>query len=215
MRTDSHSKNRLLNFLLRFVALRYSDGVYIARHSVLGAKIEIGTGSRINGPVFVRGTGKLTIGNYCAFGHEIRFITSNHSTGVVAMQHQLQRQLGVQVLHAGKKNIRVGNGAWVGDRAMIMAGVEIGNGAVIGAGSVVTKDVAPYSICAGNPARQVGDRFEPNLRDALDATAWWNWDAKQLRRAKKLFEVDLTGMEAIAAINFIKETVTLVNDEAT
>ena len=67
------------------------------------------------------------------------------------------------------------NDVWVGLGAIIKAGVHIGNGAVIGSGSVVTHDVPPYEIWAGNPARKIKDRFSKDIANKIQTTEWWNY----------------------------------------
>jgi phosphonate metabolism protein (transferase hexapeptide repeat family) len=79
--------------------------------------------------------------------------------------------------------VTIGHDAWVGRAAIILPGRTIGTGAVVGAGAVVTKDVAPYTIVAGNPARIVRPRFEAHIAARLLALAWWEWPHRQLRRA--------------------------------
>lgn len=74
----------------------------------------------------------------------------------------------------------IGCDVWIGDRAMIKMGVTVGHGAVVGMGAVVTKDVAPYSIVVGNPARHIRYRFEPELIGELLALEWWNFDDEKL-----------------------------------
>ena len=71
---------------------------------------------------------------------------------------------------------------------MILSGVTIGDGAVVGAGSVVTKDVPPYSICAGNPARHIRFRFPPEVIEALLRIAWWNWPQETLAAAMPMLQ---------------------------
>ena len=68
---------------------------------------------------------------------------------------------------------KIGNDVWIGDNAMIRAGVTIADGAVVGMGSVVTKDIGPYEIWAGNPARLIRKRFEDETIEAICATQWW------------------------------------------
>lgn len=68
----------------------------------------------------------------------------------------------------------IGSDVWIGYRAIIMQGVTVGHGAVVGAGSVVTRDVPPYAIVAGSPARLIRYRFEEQLREALLASRWWD-----------------------------------------
>lgn len=78
-----------------------------------------------------------------------------------------------------KGDVVIGNDVWVGYGAVIMSGVTIGDGAVIGAKSVVTKDVMPFSIVAGNPAKEVKKRFSSEVINKLLELQWWNWeDAK-------------------------------------
>ena len=75
----------------------------------------------------------------------------------------------------------IGNDVWIGAKAIIRSGVTIGDGAVIGAGAVVTKDVPPYAIVAGVPAKIIRYRFDEELRKALLAAKWWDRDMTELR----------------------------------
>lgn len=93
------------------------------------------------------------------------------------------------------KRVVVGSDVWIGYRAVIMQGITIGHGAVIGAGAVVTRDVEPYSIVAGQPARHLRFRFDDELRAALLASQWWTRDdatlaacAQEIRDPKKFLE---------------------------
>ena len=76
------------------------------------------------------------------------------------------------------KLVDIGNDVWIGANVLIMPGVNIGHGAVIGAGSVVVKDVEPYSIIAGVPAKSIKKRFENDIIDKLLDKQWWNWDER-------------------------------------
>lgn len=75
----------------------------------------------------------------------------------------------------------IGNDVWIGFRALILSGVTIGDGAVIGAGAVVIHDVPPYSVVAGNPARIMRYRFEPEKIEQLLKLRWWQWDIELIR----------------------------------
>ena len=77
---------------------------------------------------------------------------------------------------------RIGNDVWIGERALIKAGVSIGDGAVIGMGAVVTKDVPPYAIVGGNPARLIRMRFSDPVIDGLLRLKWWDLSEDELRR---------------------------------
>ena len=72
---------------------------------------------------------------------------------------------------------------WIGHGAFVMPGVTVGDGAVIAAGAIVTKDVEPYAIVGGNPARPLKRRFAPDIAARLEALAWWDWDHERLRGA--------------------------------
>jgi phosphonate metabolism protein (transferase hexapeptide repeat family) len=77
---------------------------------------------------------------------------------------------------------RIGHDTWIGHGAIIMPGVTVGNGAVIGAGAVVTRDVAPYTVCAGVPARSIRDRCAPVIAQRLERIAWWDWSHEVIRQ---------------------------------
>jgi acetyltransferase-like isoleucine patch superfamily enzyme len=77
----------------------------------------------------------------------------------------------------------IGHDVWIGERAIIKQGVSVGTGAVIGMGSVVTRDVDPYAIVGGVPARMIRGRFPPPLAQRLLESAWWTLDDQTLRRA--------------------------------
>jgi virginiamycin A acetyltransferase len=76
----------------------------------------------------------------------------------------------------------VGNDVWLGERATILPGVLIGDGAIVASLAVVSRDVEPYAVVAGNPARQVRRRFDPATIERLLAVAWWNWPAEKITR---------------------------------
>jgi virginiamycin A acetyltransferase len=87
---------------------------------------------------------------------------------------------------ASKGNVTIGNDVWIGTKSLILSGVTIGDGAVIGAGSVVTKNVQPYAIVAGNPAKQIRLRFDQETIDNLLKIRWWDWDLNRIREKMPL-----------------------------
>src|SRR5690606_34906521 len=91
-----------------------------------------------------------------------------------------------------KGPIVVGNDVWIGMRSTILSGVTIGNGAVIAAGSVVTRDVPPYTIVGGMPARQIRERVDAATAQALQAIAWWDWSDEAIRRHRDDFYLPVT-----------------------
>lgn len=113
---------------------------------------------------------KLTIGNYCSIAPEVIFIPgSEHNINTVSTYPFKVKILKTEEFEANSKgNIVVGNDVWIGCRATILSGVNIGQGAIVAAGSVVTKDVPPYSIVAGVPAKVVKYRFSDELISELN-----------------------------------------------
>ena len=81
-----------------------------------------------------------------------------------------------------KGDIVIGNDVWIGYEAVIMAGVHIGNGAIIAARAIVTKDVPPYTIVGGVPARPIRKRFDEEVIRKLETLKWWDWSAEKIRR---------------------------------
>lgn len=86
------------------------------------------------------------------------------------------------------KRVEVGNDVWIGERAMIMGGINIGDGAVIGAGAIVTKDVPPYAIVAGVPAKVIRYRFPEDVIAKLEEAKWWDLSEDVLKDNLGLFQ---------------------------
>ncbi|MDO8451186.1 MAG: DapH/DapD/GlmU-related protein [Rhodoferax sp.] len=94
-----------------------------------------------------------------------------------------------------RQRVVIGHDTWIGHGAVIMPGVRIGNGAVVGSNSVVTKDVPPYAIVGGVAAKVIRQRFPRAIAEALEATAWWDWDHDTLTERLPDFK-DLRGFLA-------------------
>jgi virginiamycin A acetyltransferase len=91
----------------------------------------------------------------------------------------------------------VGHDVWIGHNATIMPGVTIGHGAIVAAESVVSRDVPPYAVVGGNPARIIRMRFEPHVVDTLLAIAWWDWEIGKIERHLSALEAgDIAALEA-------------------
>jgi len=112
--------------------------------------LSIGNNVAINNDVWINAAGKVRIGNYVLIGPRVIIHSANHKYNDPNIPIQKQG-------HIFKKVI-IEDDAWIGGRAIILPGVKIGKGAVVAAGSVVTKDVPPYSVVAGVPARRIKDR---------------------------------------------------------
>lgn len=88
----------------------------------------------------------------------------------------------------GNSKVRIGNDVWIGANAVILPGVTVGDGAVIAAGAVVTKDVKPYSIVGGVPAKLIKYRFEPWQIELLLKLKWWDWPLEKIKENITLFQ---------------------------
>lgn len=152
---------------------------------------EIGRGSYGGLQVLEFGEGaKLHVGAYCSFARGVQvFLGGEHRTEWVSTYpfSALDRRFANIKGHPKTRgDVRIGNDVWIGREAMVMSGVTIGDGAVVGARAIVTRDVAPYSIVAGNPAAFVRNRFAPEIVERLLAVSWWDWSAERIDRAVPL-----------------------------
>lgn len=166
-------------------------GVKLSPGSRIEANTEIGEGTRINGPISIKGKGDCTIGRHCAFGADVKIITSNHLIDHANQQCSLQRRIGAMELDQARGPVIIGHNVWVGDSAIILSGVTIGDGAVIGAGAVVTRDIPAFGVATGVPARVLRRRFSDEICDQLATIAWWHWDAAKIVRNRRFFDADL------------------------
>lgn len=138
--------------------------------------------------VYPGDTGKVHIGKFSAsaLGVEI-FVGGNHRTDWVAtypfrIMFDLPgaREDGAP---SSKGDVVIGNDVWIGKGAKVLSGVHIGNGAVVGAYAVVSRNVRPYAVVVGNPAVEVKRRFTDEQIDALEAIAWWDWPIETILEA--------------------------------
>lgn len=123
------------------------------------------------------------IGRYCSFAKGVRIINANHPMAALSTHPYLyDPAFGVVSVRAVQEHdVVIGDDVWIGHNALLTPGVKsVGRGAVIGAGSVVTRDVPPYAIVAGVPARLIRMRFEPDVIALLEKSEWWTRDRAEL-----------------------------------
>lgn len=131
---------------------------------------------------------KLIIGKFCAIASGVEFIMNgaNHRMNSVTtypfnmMGHGWESSAPQLQDLPFKGDTVVGNDVWIGQNVTVLPGVHIGDGAIIGANTVVSKDVPAYHIVGGNPCKIIRKRFDDELIDCLLKQQWWNWDSKKI-----------------------------------
>jgi acetyltransferase-like isoleucine patch superfamily enzyme len=128
---------------------------------------------------------QIQIGSFCSIAEEVSIFGGGEHRSDWITTFPLRIAFGDELANkdghpASKGPTVIGNDVWIGYRSVILSGVTIGNGAIIGAGSIVTKDIAPYSIVAGNPAVHIKYRFSEVEVAQLQILRWWDWDLETI-----------------------------------
>jgi acetyltransferase-like isoleucine patch superfamily enzyme len=132
----------------------------------------------------------VKLGKYNSIGRDCNFfLHANHRADWITTTSQLWGPVTPEIaeMHMNmghptcKGNINVGNDVWIGAKSTIMSGVTIGDGAIIGSTATVAKDVPPYAIVVGNPAKVVKYRFTPAQIDGLLQIQWWDWEEEKIK----------------------------------
>jgi phosphonate metabolism protein (transferase hexapeptide repeat family) len=132
-----------------------------------------------------------TIGKFCSIASHTRVNPGNHPLERVALNHFTYRAsaYGLGPDEAGffdwrrSHRVTLGHDVWLGHGVIVLPGVTIGTGAAIGAGAVVTKDIPPFAVAVGNPARVIRHRFAEATQERLLRIAWWDWPRERLAAA--------------------------------
>ena len=181
-KTNSHiSKKARLNKNTILDGLNYiGDASVLNTH--LGKGSYIGSGSIDN----------TIIGKYCSIGFNVSVIASTHPKSFVSTSPKFFNNKGTKFENDIVFNeylttkegyfCEIGNDVWVGNNVIIIGGLKIGDGVIIGAGSVVTKPLEPYKISAGVPAREIGSRFSKSITDELINIKWWDLEDKEIQK---------------------------------
>jgi phosphonate metabolism protein (transferase hexapeptide repeat family) len=148
-----------------------------------------------------------TIGKFANIASSVRINATNHPTWRATLHHFTYR---ASDYFEGEENeaeffewrrgnsVSIGHDVWIGHGATILPGVSVGDGAVIGAGAVVSRDVEPYMIVGGVPARTIRRRFSEDVVLRMQALAWWNWPHTELQSA-------LTDFRTLDAEGFLRK----------
>lgn len=150
---------------------------------ILGTPTEIKDNVWITGTMIIKGGTSVTIGKYSTMADNFRIITVNHQLDKADLQGKFTVTSDIS-----KGPVYIGNNIWCGDNVTILSGVTIGDGAAIGAGSVVTRDIPPFAIVAGVPARVIKYRFSRKVIKKLIEISWWHWEKKTIEKNKFFFQ---------------------------
>ncbi len=179
------------------------------RESTLGAWTDIGPNcgiseSTVGDYTYCAGDVSIiyaTIGKFCSIASHVRINPGNHPMERVTQHHMTYRRRMFGFADTDDESffqwrrdhhVTIGHDVWIGHGAVVMPSVRIGDGAVIGSSAVVTKDVPPYTIVGGVPAKPIRDRFPAEVAAQLQAIAWWDWPRELLEeRFADLNDLDL------------------------
>jgi len=170
----------------------------LVRDSQLGSWTQIADGaqvleSRLGDYSYVMEHAQIiytVIGKFCSIASYVRLNPGNHPLERPSSHHFTYRSakydLGeddAEFFEWRRENtVHIGHDVWIGHNATVLPGVSVGNGAAIGAGAIVTKDVEPYTVVAGVPAKPTRRRFNPEIAERLETLAWWDWPRSVLER---------------------------------
>ncbi len=205
---------------MRLNPVEGQDRVVFLKPLVKDPRIEVGEYSYYDDPddplgfernAFLYGHGpeRLIIGRYCAIASGVRFLMSggNHADlgpstfpfGIFG-EPWASRTMDLVMSAPSRGDTVVGNDVWLGYRALVMPGVNIGHGSVVAAASVVTADVPPYAVVGGNPARVLRRRYEDDGVETLLRAAWWDWPVELVtEHARTIMAGEPAELERIAA----------------
>lgn len=225
--------NKALLLKLRKVGINFTGAAKVHPLMRLDCEAPIALSGQINlrGSIgaysYVRGGrlsgGLKSIGRYCSIAPGLTAGDSNHPTNWLSthpFQHggsKLFQQWTkkpehdfVKLEQGARYASHIGNDVWIGANVMLMPGVTLGDGSIVGAGAIVTRDVPPYAIVAGSPAKVIRYRFEPHIIEQLLELQWWRFDADSM------LGVDFCNVEsAIAQIRALEQagSLQLISDK--
>ena len=179
-------------------------GARVGPDSRIDGRVTIGRGTNLTEGIEVLAArdrsiaGAIQIGKYNAIARGTTFQNRYHVTSQPGVQSKFYHdKFGTSLGERSNGPLNVGSDVWIGLDTVVLSGVEIGHGAIIGAGAVVTRDIPPYAIVAGVPAEPIGWRFDEPTREQLLDIEWWEWDDEMIHRNEEFFRTDLEGVSDV------------------
>ena len=173
---------------------RITEGA-VLRNCKLGMASYVGVNTKLE---------KVDMGRYCSIGPNVRVVLGAHPVDTFVSTFpaffSTRKQAGFSFVKDDKYEefkyadrekkyaVVIGNDVWIGDGAVLLQGIKIGDGAIVAAGAVVTKNVPPYAVVAGVPAKVIKYRFAPEIVEKLLEVQWWNKDISWISENADLFE---------------------------
>lgn len=197
----------MLKYILGFIKNFFNRGVsffaFVDNKSNISSKAKINKNvkvyqSNINAYSYVGSGTELIcadIGKFCSIAHRCSIGLGSHSINNIStspiftsIKNGTGHSWAVKNTFQESQRVSIGNDVWIGIEVIIMGGLQIGNGVIIGAGSIVTKSIPDYAIAVGSPAKIIKYRFEKPIIDKLMQIKWWNITEEKLRNNLKLFQ---------------------------
>lgn len=181
--------NLLRKILWRILGIKYEqilktiDNVYLKNdiYTVCGEKTYDN-----NAIVYRWSDTPLKIGKYCSISYDVKFILDDGKHGFNQISNY---PFQTNIINNKKKGIEIGNDVWIGLGSTILYGVKIGDGATIAAGSVVTKDVEPYTVVGGVPAKFIKEKCTREETQQMQKIAWWDWGQETIENRVEDFKL--------------------------
>jgi len=172
-----------------------NNGVSFFNKPEIFGNVSIGQNTSISGPAtrICSEVFDVKIGSYCSIASGVVIQEFYHGYNLATTYNIHSNFFGekCEKEKISKGPIIIQDDVWIGSNSVILSGVTIGRGSIVGAGSVVTKNVLPYSIVAGNPAKLIRRRFNDETCDMLEESRWWTWDDQKILSNKSFFSIEL------------------------
>lgn len=171
--------------------IKIGENAYIYK-TLMDGNITIGNNTSINGPntdIYAK-INQVKIGSFCSIARNVNIQEYNHfashATSYFIKNHIFGEDWTKEIESRG--NIEIGNDVWIGAQCVILSGVTIGDGAIIAANTVVNKEIPPYAIVAGSPAKVIKYRFSKDIIEKFEAIKWWDWSLEKIKKNYEFFD---------------------------